>query len=582
MANAPIVIIENKQRLEKNLHVGERLVVKRSGQDSAPATEISRSGESFDPLTTAPIFVNSPHVSQKHAEIHQTGDGRVFVKDLNSLNGTFLRLHPYQEVELDGPFELLLGQDVVIKSQNNLWPPRVKGITNPDDLMRYVKLQIGKYVESVVLGTASEAENSRAVGKCTKVPLLERNAYVVVQWKQATFNLDLERWLQTVVYLYNSGPAQKIEESWQFLAASPDRMRTLLLAKQIAPTDSTVLLYGRSGAGKDVLARDIHRHSARSKGPFIAINCGALPETIIESELFGTRTGAYTGAVDRIGLIEQAHNGTLFLDEIGELPLALQVKLLRVLETRCVRRVGAGGEEKPVNVRIIAATNKNLDRMVQEKTFREDLLFRLDSMKLVIPDLGPSDVRALCPPLLLELARRGLGVLPSDESEQIIQYAQRIVWQGNGRQLRHFLERYMTLRHAERSFEQNWAAVVEMEQNQYNENRPADRSGRSNPCIVVDVPAAVPVPEDPMSIKDFIDHLIFLHIAREVLPANRWGAIAELGRRTNMTGAGAKNRLQKLGIVTDPVVDIHQLDAKIAELKQQLQPSLAYLQSILA
>ncbi|HMY59027.1 MAG TPA: sigma 54-interacting transcriptional regulator, partial [Pseudomonadota bacterium] len=133
-----------------------------------------------------------------------------------------------------------------------------------------------------------------AVGKCTKVPLLERNAYVVVQWKQATFNLDLERWLQTVVYLYNSGPAQKIEESWQFLAASPDRMRTLLLAKQIAPTDSTVLLYGRSGAGKDVLARDIHRHSARSKGPFIAINCGALPETIIESELFGTRTGDIT------------------------------------------------------------------------------------------------------------------------------------------------------------------------------------------------------------------------------------------------------------------------------------------------
>ena len=121
-----------------------------------------------------------------------------------------------------------------------------------------------------------------------------------------------------------------------------------------------------------------------------------------------------------------------------------------------------------------------------------------------------------------------------------------------------------------------------MEQNQYNENRPADRSGRSNPCIVVDIPATVPVPEDPMSIKDFIDHLIFLHISREVLPANRWGAIAELGRRTNMTGAGAKNRLQKLGIVTDPVVDIHQLDAKIAELKQQLQPSLAYLQSILA
>ena len=329
MSKDPIVIIENKQRVEKTLQEGERLVVKRAGNDDSAisSTEQQRLVESFDPNTTAPIFVSSQHISKLHAELRKDDSGRVFVKDLNSMNGTYLRLQPYQEVELDGNFELLLGQDVIVRRQNSLWPPKVKGITNPDDLMRYVRLQIGKYIEQVVIGSASETELSRVTGKCTKVPLLERSAYVVVQWKQATFNLDLERWLQTVVGLYNSGPTRQLEEQWQFLATSPERSRVLSVAKQIAPTDVTVLLYGRSGVGKDILARDIHRHSSRAKGPFIAINCSALAETIIESELFGSRQGAFTGAMDRPGLFEQAHNGTLFLDEIGELQAAVGIVL---------------------------------------------------------------------------------------------------------------------------------------------------------------------------------------------------------------------------------------------------------------
>lgn len=583
MSKAPIVIIENKQRVEKNLQEGERLVVKRGGsEDSAVSSvEHQRPVDGFDPCATAPIYVSSQHISKSHAEIWKDDHGRVFVKDLNSMNGTYLRLLPYQAVELDGNFELLLGQDVIVRRQNSLWPPKIKGITNPDDLMRYVRLQIGKYIEQVAIGSAGDTELSKLTGKYTKVPLLERSAYVVVQWKQATFNLDLERWLQTVVYLYNSGPSRQLEEPWQFLAMSPNRSRVLSVAKQIAATDVTVLLYGRSGVGKDILARDIHRHSARAKGPFIAINCSALAETIIESELFGSKQGAFTNAVDRPGLFEQAHNGTLFLDEIGELPLSLQPKLLRVLESRSVRRVGASGEEKPVNVRIIAATNKNLERMVAEKTFREDLFFRLEAMKLVVPDLSPSDVRELIPTLLQEHARKGRGVPNEEESEKIIEHAMQMRWPGNGRQLRHFLERYLALRGSDRTFAQNWAAVVEMDKTFYDENGPSAKVVKSSPHIVLEVPPPVPVPDNPMAIPECVDHLIFLNLAREVLPTNRWGALAELGRRTDMTGAGAKNRLQKLGITTDPVVDIHQIDAKIAELKSQLEPSMAYLQSIL-
>lgn len=169
--------------------------------------------------------------------------------------------------------------------------------------------------------------------------------------------------------------------------SSPLMQRIYRMAKKVAPTNATILITGESGTGKEVTANWIHSQSPRSKESFIAINCGAITESILESELFGYKKGAFTGAEkDKTGLIEAAHNGTLFLDEIGEMPLSLQVKLLRVLQDRKLRRVG-DIEDIAVSVRIIAATNKNLKSLVEQNLFREDLYYRLNVVHLHLPPL---------------------------------------------------------------------------------------------------------------------------------------------------------------------------------------------------
>ena len=163
--------------------------------------------------------------------------------------------------------------------------------------------------------------------------------------------------------------------------------RLYSVLERIAKSDTTVLVQGETGTGKDVLARSVHAESARARGPFIPVDCGAIPEHLFESELFGHQKGAFTGALaDRKGVFEEAEGGTLFLDEVGELPLPLQAKLLRALETKTVRRVGSN-VARPVNVRIIAATNRALSRCVNEGTFREDLYYRFAVVELVLPPL---------------------------------------------------------------------------------------------------------------------------------------------------------------------------------------------------
>jgi DNA-binding NtrC family response regulator len=171
------------------------------------------------------------------------------------------------------------------------------------------------------------------------------------------------------------------------LGASPRMQRIFRLVAKVAPTDGTVLLIGESGTGKELVARSIHLQSRRAQGRFVAVNMGALPETLVESELFGAAKGAYTGAAaDRAGLIEEADHGTLFLDEIGDMPLASQVKLLRTLENNEVRRVGEN-VLRGVDVRVIAATHRDLKAAVERGTFREDLYYRLNVVQIELPPL---------------------------------------------------------------------------------------------------------------------------------------------------------------------------------------------------
>ncbi|HEY4102221.1 MAG TPA: sigma-54 dependent transcriptional regulator [Gemmatimonadales bacterium] len=215
----------------------------------------------------------------------------------------------------------------------------------------------------------------------------------------------------------------------------------LRLADVVAPTDSTVLIGGESGTGKEVLARYIHDASLRAEGPFLSINCGALPETLLESELFGHVKGSFTGAVrDKQGLFAAARGGTFFLDEVGEMPPSLQVKLLRVLQQREVIPVGAT-EALPVDVRIIAATNRDLDEEVRRGNFRSDLFYRLNVLAMDLPPLRDrrDDLLLLIDRFLQDLASdRGMDVkaLSAEALDAVMVYE----WPGNVRELQNALE----------------------------------------------------------------------------------------------------------------------------------------------
>jgi len=230
------------------------------------------------------------------------------------------------------------------------------------------------------------------------------------------------------------------------VVAESAAMRHLLeLASRVAAHDTTVLITGESGTGKEVLARAIHRMSNRAEGPFVAINCAAIPEQLLESELFGHARGAFTGAAgERAGLFEEATDGTLLLDEIGDLPAGLQAKLLRVLEEREVRRVGES-KSRPVNARLIAATARRLDDARAAGEFRDDLYYRLNVVELEVPPLRdrPEDVPALLAHFAQSTAKR-LG-RPVSFSPQALSYLSHYRWPGNVRELRNAVERAAVL-----------------------------------------------------------------------------------------------------------------------------------------
>ena len=215
----------------------------------------------------------------------------------------------------------------------------------------------------------------------------------------------------------------------------------LEMVRTVAPTTSTVLITGESGTGKELVARAIHEASLRREKPFVSINCGAFPETLLESELFGYLKGAFTGAdANRKGIIESAHGGTLFLDEIGETSLTMQVKLLRVLQERRVRPLG-GSTDIPVDVRLIASTNRDLKRMVAAGQFREDFYYRISVIPIHVPPLRerPDDIGPLARNFLRKFGlQMGKGVLDFDRD--ILGVLERYPWPGNIRELENAVE----------------------------------------------------------------------------------------------------------------------------------------------
>ena len=226
-----------------------------------------------------------------------------------------------------------------------------------------------------------------------------------------------------------------------------DAMRLLFSQiKKVSPTDATVLILGESGTGKELVAKAIHENSRRASGPMISVNCAAIPETLIESELFGHEKGSFTGATSaRTGLIEAADGGTLFLDEIGELPMEAQARLLRVLQEGEIRRVGSIHSRK-VNVRLIAATHRNLSLLSSEQKFREDLYYRLKVVELRIPPLRErgEDILMLAEKLLVRICQKMKRERLSYSPEAMVTISQ-YRWPGNVRELEHAIERAVIL-----------------------------------------------------------------------------------------------------------------------------------------
>jgi len=227
---------------------------------------------------------------------------------------------------------------------------------------------------------------------------------------------------------------------------SPEMKDVFSLIRQVAPTSASVLITGESGTGKELVARAIHSLGRQSAGPFVAVNCAALPETLMESELFGHEKGAFTGAVERrAGCFEQSRNGTLLLDEIGEMPIGTQAKLLRVIEESKVRRLGGNGDI-PVTVRVLASTNRQPDLAIKQKLLREDLYYRLNVFHISMPPLRDhrQDILPIASALIRGLNKKH-GIRVTNLSEGALQCFESYSWPGNVRELRNVLERAMIL-----------------------------------------------------------------------------------------------------------------------------------------
>jgi two-component system nitrogen regulation response regulator NtrX len=243
----------------------------------------------------------------------------------------------------------------------------------------------------------------------------------------------------------------QLGERWQLVGESPAMQRLRAQVEQVAGSEAAVLITGENGTGKEVVARNLHLLSGRADGPFVTVNCAAIPEELVESELFGHEKGSFTGAVERrTGHFEAADGGTLFLDEVGDMGLAAQAKVLRALETHEVTRVG-DSRAIPVDIRVISATNADVSRAVEDKTFRMDLYYRLNVVPLRVPPLRErrEDIEQLARHFLQQLAARAgrspLGLAP--EAEALLAG---LDWPGNVRQLRNVLEAAEVFAHGAR------------------------------------------------------------------------------------------------------------------------------------
>jgi len=297
------------------------------------------------------------------------------------------------------------------------------------------------------------------------------------------------------------------------------------LVRQVAPSDASVLLVGPSGSGKEVVARAIHAQSRRAGKPFVAINCGAIPRDLLESELFGHEKGSFTGAFAlHKGRFEEAHGGTLFLDEIGDMPADMQVKLLRVLEERVVQRIGGKGQIA-VDVRILAATHRDIDAAIESGAFREDLFYRLAVFPIEIPALAEhvEDVPLLVAHFLGQAKGRKLARFSVAAFERLAEHG----WPGNVRELRNFVERANIL-HAGRTIGRDEAGALLLRRGRVGA---IERKSLWDATDIAPEPAPVPAPEPAADVVVPIRADVPAIAMTEAQPVALRDMLAEIERR---------------------------------------------------
>ena len=347
---------------------------------------------------------------------------------------------------------------------------------------------------------------------------------------------------------------------------SPVMNASALLIKRIAPTDSTVLITGESGTGKELVARSIHYNSLRTRGPFLPVNCGAFTESLLESELFGHVKGAFTHAIaDRRGLFDSADLGTLFLDEIGEMSQLMQVKLLRVLETRAFKPVGSNREIK-ADVRIIAATNRQLAQMVAEGNFREDLFHRLNVIPIVLPSLRErkEDIPLLAGHFLARFSKRmGKQVVGLEERalRRLLDYA----WPGNVRELENSIERAVAFCQGEKITEADLGGPMAMRSAAVAPASPLLGASMARPALTPMGESSIPLLKAPAGAGplaasafpaagfDLERYLIEQERAYiiQALERTDW-SLTEAAKLLGMTFRSIRYRVSKLGIERPP------------------------------
>ncbi len=337
---------------------------------------------------------------------------------------------------------------------------------------------------------------------------------------------------QTKLAKENRGLRQALSERWELVGESESMRRLKAEVARIAASDAPVLIRGENGTGKEVVARTLHFASAVSAGPFVPVNCAAIPSELIESELFGHEKGSFTGAYERrIGHFEAAHGGTLFLDEIGDMPLAAQAKVLRALETREITRVG-GSKPLTVEIRVVAATNADLDQAVAEKSFRMDLFYRLNVVPLRIPPLRerPEDVPLLARHFLAQIAAR-TGRRPRALEPDALACLCALPYPGNVRQLRNLLEAASVLAED---------GITRADLERILENGPGLAAAPSSPARPFDDPFQAETFED---FKERSEALFF----RRKLAENE-GNVKRTAERLGMQRSHLYKKLERFGL----------------------------------